>query len=98
MIDNQVRFSLGELTYIGPTYEDVSTGGTLEAPKKTIACFRRILAGIREWQRRRAIMQEISMMTDRQLSDIGLSRSDLAYVFDATFAARPRLSEDYIDY
>ena len=47
----------------------------------------RLLANVAEWQRRRAVMQEMAMMTDRELSDIGLSRADLATVFDPTFAA-----------
>ena len=57
-----------------------------------------LLATAAEWHRRRTIMQEMAMMTDRELSDIGLSRSDLPRIFDPTFAAdRPRRG-DYIAY
>ena len=39
------------------------------------------------------------MMTDRELADIGLTRSDLARVFDPAFAAdRARGRSDYIAY
>jgi uncharacterized protein YjiS (DUF1127 family) len=43
-------------------------------------------------------MQEMAMMTDRELSDIGLSRSDLSRVFDPTFAADRARGGDYIAY
>ena len=43
-------------------------------------------------------MQEMAMMTDRELSDIGLSRTDLARVFDPTFAASRACGQDYIAY
>jgi uncharacterized protein YjiS (DUF1127 family) len=32
-------------------------------------------------------MQEMAMMTDRELSDIGLTRSDITRVFGPAFAA-----------
>ena len=37
-------------------------------------------------------------MTDRELSDIGLSRSDLARVFDPAFAAARDRGHEYIGY
>ena len=43
-------------------------------------------------------MQEMSLMTDRELSDIGLSRSDLARVFDPAFAAARDRGHEYIAY
>ena len=38
------------------------------------------------------------MMTDRELSDIGLSRADLGRIFDPTFAANRARGRDYIAY
>jgi uncharacterized protein YjiS (DUF1127 family) len=32
------------------------------------------------------VLQEMSMLTDRELADIGLSRADLPRVFDPAFA------------
>ena len=43
-------------------------------------------------------MQELAMMTDRELSDIGLSRSDLSRVFDPGFAVEHARGRDYIAY
>lgn len=43
--------------------------------------------GIRGWAARQATLSEMGMMSDRELSDIGLSRSDVPRVFDADFLA-----------
>jgi uncharacterized protein YjiS (DUF1127 family) len=40
----------------------------------------------------------MAMMTDHELSDIGLSRADLARVFDPAFAADHTRGRDYIAY
>ena len=42
---------------------------------------------------RRSVMDELNSLSDHELSDIGLSRSELTRVFDADFAAeRGRLA------
>lgn len=38
--------------------------------------------------RRHAVVAELAALSDRELADIGLARSDLARVFDASFASR----------
>jgi uncharacterized protein YjiS (DUF1127 family) len=43
-------------------------------------------------------MQELAMMSDRDLSDIGLSRSDIVRVFDPAFATEHGRGRDYIAY
>ena len=96
---DQLGFSLGELTYIDPTYDDESTPSVVAAQTRWVAgWFSHLVAKIVEWQHRRAVMQEMAMMSDRELSDIGLSRSDLARVFDPTFAANHARGRDYIAY
>lgn len=39
-----------------------------------------------ELPRRRAVLDELSALSDHELADIGLNRSDLSRVFDADFA------------
>jgi uncharacterized protein YjiS (DUF1127 family) len=41
--------------------------------------------GIRTWAARQATLSEMGMMSDRELADIGLTRSDVPRVFDASF-------------
>ena len=95
--DDHFAFSLGELTYIDSTYDGESTDSIAKARKHGVArWFGRLLEHAAEWRRRRATMQEMAMMSDRELSDIGLSRADLGRVFDPAFAATR--ARDYIAY
>jgi uncharacterized protein YjiS (DUF1127 family) len=56
------------------------------------------LAGALRWLAalpgRRAVMNELGALTDHELADIGLSRSELSRVFDADFASS-RSAERY---
>lgn len=45
-------------------------------------------ARIREYARRRRVMSELSRLSDRELADIGLSRSDIGSIYSEEFAAR----------
>lgn len=96
---DQFGFSLGNLTYINSAYDDDAPGSIAAAQKHAVREWvSRLLIRIAEWQRRRAVMQEMAMMTDHELSDIGLSRADLARVFDPAFAADHTRGRDYIAY
>lgn len=48
--------------------------------------FRAVVLFIAEYPRRRAMFEQLQAMSDRELADIGLERSDLARVFDEDFA------------
>lgn len=48
----------------------------------------RIGAGIATWIARRVEMEEVAALSDSQLADIGISRSDARLVFDRGFVAR----------
>jgi uncharacterized protein YjiS (DUF1127 family) len=97
--EDQFSFSLGNLTYIDSSYDD-------EAPASIVGLRKRVAAGwlnclltkVTEWRNRRAVMQELALMTDHELSDIGLSRADLPHVFDPAFAADHARGRDYIAY
>jgi len=45
---------------------------------------------VAEARRRRAVIRELRMFSARELADIGLTRADLASVFDPDFAASRR--------
>jgi uncharacterized protein YjiS (DUF1127 family) len=47
--------------------------------------FARVRAWLRQAGERRAVIEELSMLTDRELADIGLARSDVPHVFDRAF-------------
>jgi uncharacterized protein YjiS (DUF1127 family) len=46
--------------------------------------FRNLFRAVAEYPRRRRVMDELSMLTDRELADIGLSRGDIHRVFAMT--------------
>jgi uncharacterized protein YjiS (DUF1127 family) len=45
---------------------------------------------IAEAPRRRAVLAELNVLSDRELADIGLTRTDLPFVFSAEFVASRR--------
>jgi uncharacterized protein YjiS (DUF1127 family) len=54
------------------------------APSK----FARAVRWLIDLPRRRAVLAELSALSDHELADIGLSRTELSRVFDPDFAAR----------
>ena len=66
------------LTYIN--YNDDGAASTIVRvhTHRFAHWFSHLLPNVAEWQRRRAVMQEMAMITDSELSDIGLSRADMA--------------------
>ncbi len=75
------------LTYRAPVVE--GTDGTVAEQRPGLfEKLRSFLAGLVELPRRRAVIDELSMLTDRELADIGLSRSELGQVFDTRFQPR----------
>jgi uncharacterized protein YjiS (DUF1127 family) len=91
-------YSLGNLSYIGPEYEEAEAPAVKSAGRGLSARLSGLVARFAEWQQRRQVMEEMALMSDRELSDIGLSRSDLPRVFDHSFAADHARGRDYIAY
>ena len=48
--------------------------------------FARLSASFAEAMRRRSVLGELRMLSDRELADIGLHRADLGRVFDTSYA------------
>jgi uncharacterized protein YjiS (DUF1127 family) len=95
---DQFEFSLGNLSYIGPRYEEPQTARVNAPSGDTKSWFGRLVSAIAEWRQRHAVLQEMQTMSDRELSDIGLSRSDINRVFDRSFAQDHARGRDYIAY
>lgn len=72
-----------------------SRGGATAAHGALARWFGAGVARIREYSRRRHVMSELSRLSDRELADIGLSRSDIGSIYSEEFAAR-RQAERYI--
>jgi uncharacterized protein YjiS (DUF1127 family) len=96
MTNDQFTFSLGTLSYVDSTYDEV-TAPAVKARHRGIGyLLGRAVAALSEWRRRRVVMQEMEMMTDRELADIGLARSDVSRVFDRAFAADHARERGYV--
>ena len=96
--NNHYGFSLGDLSYIGPSYEEAEASVVKPAEHGFGAWMHNLAHRFADWQRRRAVMTEMALMSDHELSDIGLTRSDLPRVFDPGFAADHARGRDYIAY
>lgn len=69
------------------------TDGTVAEPRPSFLSLlgqriRRAALSLAALPQRRAVIDELNMLTDRELADIGLSRSDLSRVFEPGFSAR----------
>jgi uncharacterized protein YjiS (DUF1127 family) len=54
-------------------------------PSSLSGLIRRAVSAVTTLPRRRAVIDELSRLTDRELADIGLSRGELKRIFDAGF-------------
>ncbi len=94
----QLSFSLGNLTYLNSSYDESPTQIVKSHRSRIVGWLAGRLASLAEWRHRRAVIMEMALMTDHELSDIGLSRCDLPRVFDPAFAADHTRGRDYIAY
>ena len=87
------------LTYRSPVVE--GTDGTIPdarpaprslAPRSLTQRIGSFFNNLLAMPRRRAVLDELASLSDRELADIGLNRSELSRVFDPQFAERRRRS------
>ena len=81
------------LTYRSPVVQ--GTDGTVADARPSFLSLvaqrvSRAFASLAALPRRRAVIDELNMLSDRELADIGLSRADLSRVFDAGFVSARR--------
>ncbi len=56
------------------------------APRSLLQRVGALISNLVAFSRRRAVMDELSSLSDRELADIGLNRAELSRVFDPRFA------------
>jgi uncharacterized protein YjiS (DUF1127 family) len=89
--ESQLSFQLPSLSYIDAKWEEPNLRGPSTAPqgvRKTglaVWLSRQVTAFITRRRNREAAL-ELAAMSDRELIDIGISRSDLSRVFDPAFS------------
>ncbi len=82
------RVAKEEIALLMPTTLASYAGSDLAAPEAAAPnLVLRALHWLADLPRRRAVLAELSALSDHELSDIGLSRSELSRVFDPEFAA-----------
>jgi uncharacterized protein YjiS (DUF1127 family) len=62
-------------------------GQTAPKSPSILARISGVLRRLADIPRRQAVMEELGALSDHELADIGLSRSDLPFVFDGRFVA-----------
>lgn len=83
------RVAKEEIALLMPTTLASYADTAYTAPAETAPTgFARAIAWLLDLPRRRAVLSELSALSDHELSDIGLSRTELSRVFDPEFAAR----------
>jgi uncharacterized protein YjiS (DUF1127 family) len=88
--DSQFTFRLPSLSYIDAKWEEPALRQVPAAPNPVrntglAAWLSQQVAAFTAWRSNREAALELSRMSDFELADIGLSRSDLVRVFDPAF-------------
>jgi uncharacterized protein YjiS (DUF1127 family) len=89
--DSQFSFRLPSLSYIDAKWEEPSLN-TPEAASSAVrntgvaAWLSRQIGAVITWRRNSEAALELSAMSDYELADIGLNRSDLSRVFKPNFS------------
>jgi uncharacterized protein YjiS (DUF1127 family) len=82
---SQITFELPNLTYVDTSLEEATLRAPV-APAKPHG-LKGWIAAFRAWREKQSSMAELEMMSDRELMDIGLTRSDVHRVFEDNYNA-----------
>ena len=80
---NQFAFELPNLSYIDISFEEPELRP--ETKPAEAHGFQALIAAFRGWREKRRARAEMAVMTDRELSDIGVNRGDLDRIFRDDF-------------
>ena len=71
-------------------------GASSDNSRGLFAAIGSVVKWVIEIPRRRAVLDELASLSDHELSDIGLSRTDLTHVFDRHFVVERNAERDYL--
>jgi uncharacterized protein YjiS (DUF1127 family) len=77
---DQFTFALPNLTYVDASLEEANFRAPALPGKPS--GLRAWVAAFVAWREKRAAINELQMLTDRELADIGLTRADVPRVFN----------------
>jgi uncharacterized protein YjiS (DUF1127 family) len=82
--NNHFTFSLPSLSYIDTSLEDQNLAPVARPaqPRGFTEWLARRVAAFRGWSNERRALSELSLMSDRELMDVGLNRGDFVRMFD----------------
>ncbi|MGA3401135.1 MAG: DUF1127 domain-containing protein [Acetobacteraceae bacterium] len=80
---SQFAFELPNLTYIDASLEEANfRAPAVPSQPHGLSAW---IAAFRAWREKQVAINELEMMSDRELADIGLNRADVHRVFDDAF-------------
>ncbi len=82
--DNHFAFSLPSLSYVDTSLEDQNRAPVAQPvqPHGVMEWLAGRVAAFRSWNNERRALAELSLMSERELMDVGLNRGDFARMFD----------------
>ncbi len=81
-IKSQFAFELPNLTYVDASLEEANfRAPAVPGKPRGLSAW---IAAFRIWREKQAAMNELAMMSDHELADIGLNRADVHRVFNDT--------------
>lgn len=84
-----MRITRDDFSFSMPSaFTQAGAGNATRSSTSPIARLQAAVAWVVDMPRRRAVIDELAALSDHELADIGLIRSDLKRVFDPAFSGR----------